>query len=99
MQGGLAWRAAEISKVLYDQVHGATQEELGRTTSHGRPGAMEELAIGLVLEVARHSQMAAWDRETCESVRLADAIMMSLVGAVVQGVQGDSVRCSKQQVK
>ena len=48
---------------------------------------MEELAIGLVLEVARRSQMAAWDRETSESVRLADAIMMSLVGAVVEGVQ------------
>ena len=45
------------------------------------------MAIGLVLEVARHSQMAAWDRETSESVRLADAIMMSLVGAVVEGVQ------------
>ena len=43
--------------------------------------------------------MVAWDRETCESVRFADAIMMSLVGAVVEGVQGDSVRCSKQQVK
>ena len=70
-------------------MRGATQEERGRTTSRGRPEATEELAIGLVLEMARRSQTAAWDRETCESLRLADATIMSLVGAVVGG---DSAR-------